>query len=41
MQKEFVQVDAFSNRPLYGNPAAVVFDADDLSAETCRRSRAR
>jgi PhzF family phenazine biosynthesis protein len=37
MQKEFVQVDAFSNRPLYGNPAAVVFDADDLSAETMQK----
>lgn len=30
MQKEFAQVDAFSARPLYGNPAAVVFDADDI-----------
>ena len=37
MQKEFFQVDAFSNRPLYGNTAAVVFDADDLSAETMQK----
>ena len=25
MPTDFVQVDAFTNRPLYGNPAAVVF----------------
>lgn len=37
MQKEFVQVDAFTNRPLYGNPAAVVFDADDIPAETMQQ----
>lgn len=37
MQKEFVQVDAFTNRSLYGNPAAVVFDADDIPAETMQR----
>lgn len=30
----FMQVDAFTNRPLGGNPCAVVFDADDLDAET-------
>ncbi len=32
MSLEFVQVDAFTSRPLFGNPAAVVFDADDLPA---------
>lgn len=37
MKKEFVQVDAFTNRPLYGNPAAVVFDADDIPAETMQK----
>lgn len=30
----FMQVDAFSERALGGNPCAIVFDADDLSAET-------
>lgn len=37
MPHDFVQVDAFTNTPLYGNPAAVVFDADDLSAETMQK----
>ena len=37
MQKDFVQVDAFTHRPLYGNPAAVVFDADDIPADTMQR----
>lgn len=37
MQLDFVQVDAFTHRPLYGNPAAVVFDADDLTGETMQR----
>ena len=37
MKKQFVQVDAFTNRPLYGNPAAVVFDADDIPAETMQK----
>lgn len=32
MPYDFVQVDAFTDKPLYGNPAAVVFDADALSA---------
>ncbi|MEO8458092.1 MAG: PhzF family phenazine biosynthesis protein [Chloroflexota bacterium] len=27
----FRQVDAFTSRPFYGNPVAVIFDADDLS----------
>lgn len=30
----FYQVDAFTDRPLGGNPCAVVLDADDLSDET-------
>lgn len=34
---DFVQVDAFTSVPLYGNPAAVVFDADDLPAATMQR----
>ena len=31
---DFMQVDAFADYPLGGNPCAVVFDADDLDAET-------
>jgi len=30
----FAQVDAFTTIPLGGNPCAIVFEADDLSAET-------
>ena len=30
----FYQVDAFADRPLGGNPCAVVFDADALDAPT-------
>lgn len=30
----FMQVDAFTDRPLAGNPCAVVFEADSLSEET-------
>jgi trans-2,3-dihydro-3-hydroxyanthranilate isomerase len=30
----FMQVDAFTNRPLSGNPCAVVFEADSLDVET-------
>ncbi len=30
----FMQVDAFTERPLEGNPCAIVFDADDLPPET-------
>ncbi|MDX2211835.1 MAG: PhzF family phenazine biosynthesis protein [Oculatellaceae cyanobacterium bins.114] len=30
----FMQVDAFTTRPLSGNPCAVVFEADSLSDET-------
>lgn len=37
MPFDFVQVDAFSDRPLYGNPAAVVFDADDIPTETMQK----
>jgi PhzF family phenazine biosynthesis protein len=37
MPIDFVQVDAFTNRPLYGNPAAVVLDADEISTETMQR----
>ncbi len=37
MQLDFVQVDAFTHRPLYGNPAAVVFDADGLTGEIMQR----
>ena len=29
----FFQIDAFSERPLEGNPCAVILDADDLTAE--------
>lgn len=37
MLLDFLQVDAFSHRPLYGNPAAVVFDADNLSTEMMQK----
>ena len=30
----FMQVDAFTNQPLGGNPCAVIFDADDLASDT-------
>ena len=33
----FKQVDVFTSRPFYGNPVAVVFDADGLSDEEMRR----
>lgn len=33
MTHEFMQVDAFTNQPLGGNPCAIVFDADDLSSD--------
>lgn len=29
----FMQVDAFTERPLAGNPCAIIFEADDLSAD--------
>jgi PhzF family phenazine biosynthesis protein len=37
MLYDFMQVDVFTQKPLYGNPAAVVFDADDLATETMQR----
>ena len=30
----FMQVDAFTNRPLGGNPCAVLFDTDEMDSET-------
>jgi PhzF family phenazine biosynthesis protein len=33
----FLQVDAFSARPFYGNPVAVVLGADDLTSEAMQR----
>jgi trans-2,3-dihydro-3-hydroxyanthranilate isomerase len=30
----FMQVDAFTDRPLGGNPCAIVFDADSLDDAT-------
>jgi len=33
-QLPFMQVDAFTDRPLAGNPCAIVFDADDLDDAT-------
>jgi PhzF family phenazine biosynthesis protein len=33
----FKQVDAFTARPFFGNPVAVVLDADDLSSEQMQR----
>jgi PhzF family phenazine biosynthesis protein len=37
MIKEFVQVDAFSHRPLFGNPAAVVFEAEEIPPATMQK----
>jgi len=37
MAHDYVQVDAFTHRPLTGNPAAVVFDADDLDVQTMQQ----
>lgn len=37
MPYDFVQIDAFTDRPLYGNPAAVVFDADDIPTEKMQK----
>ncbi len=37
MKRRFRQVDVFSTRPYFGNPVAVVLDADDLSTEAMRR----
>lgn len=37
MPFDFVQVDAFTSRPLYGNPAAVVLGADAIPPETMQK----
>jgi len=37
MIKDVLQVDALSRRPLYGNPAAVVPDADDIATSTTQQ----
>lgn len=37
MPVDFVQVDVFTHRPLHGNPAAVVFDADGIPGEVMQR----
>lgn len=37
MNYDFFLVDAFTWQPLYGNPAAVVFDADDLASENMQK----
>lgn len=36
-QRSFKQIDVFSDRPGYGNPVAVVLDAEDLSDNDMRR----
>ena len=36
-QRPFKQIDVFSDRPGYGNPVAVVLDADGLSGSDMRR----
>ena len=33
MRSRFQQVDVFSNRPYFGNPVAVILDADDMDDE--------
>jgi PhzF family phenazine biosynthesis protein len=33
----FLQVDVFTDRPFFGNPVAVVLDADGLSSQTMQR----
>jgi PhzF family phenazine biosynthesis protein len=37
MGRSFKQVDVFTTRPYYGNPVAVVLEADGLSAEDMQR----
>ena len=34
---KFKQVDVFTSRPFYGNPVAVIFDADDLTDEEMQK----
>ena len=36
-QRRFKQVDVFTDRPFYGNPVAVVIDADGLSSDDMQR----
>ena len=33
----FMQVDAFTDRPLGGNPCAILFDTDNMSEDTMLR----
>ena len=37
MKKRMLQIDVFSSTPLLGNPAAVVFDADDIPGAIMQR----
>jgi hypothetical protein len=37
MPYHFVQVDVFTRKPLYGNPAAVFFDADGLDTKIMQK----
>jgi PhzF family phenazine biosynthesis protein len=37
MKSRFQQVDVFSNRPYFGNPVAVILEADDLDDEQMQR----
>ena len=37
MQRRFQLVDVFNERPLPGNPLAVVFDADEMTTEQMQR----
>ena len=36
-QYPFKQVDVFTDKPFYGNPVAVVFNADDISDADMKR----
>ena len=37
VKRRFAQVDVFTDRPLFGNPLAVVLDADRLSTDSMQR----
>ena len=37
MQRRFEQIDVFTDRPYYGNPLAVIVDADGLETEEMQR----
>lgn len=37
MRRRFRQVDVFTERPYYGNPLAIVIDADELSTDEMQR----